>query len=147
VSGITPVPETVEEQKMSDVTIDRPRRRLQQVQVFKEHNPHWPHTTLYKWATRRPGLIVKMDRVSLVDLDVVDEIEAGFPAANIRVGLREAVAPAQQAAAPDRWHPELPPAPEIAPKPTWTPETEPEPEAVPMVARARLNHRNLAEQK
>jgi hypothetical protein len=74
--------------------IARSRRRLQRLPDFLRDKPHWSHTATYRRAADRPGLLVKMGRATLVNLDVVDEIEATFPAAVIRVEPRRTAAPA-----------------------------------------------------
>ena len=57
----------------------RPRRRLQKLPHFLRDNPHWSHSSTYRRAKEHPGLLLKLDGATIVDLDVVDKIQAELP--------------------------------------------------------------------
>jgi hypothetical protein len=82
-------------------SIFMPRRRLQRLSQFRRDRPHWSHTTTYRRGSENPGLLVKMGRATLVDLDVADAIEDTFPAAvittaSLRPATKQPVKPAAQ---------------------------------------------------
>src|SRR4051794_33321105 len=80
--------------------------RFQRVKHTLEDRPHWSHTGIYRLAGEHDGLLRKMGRSTLVDLVMLDEIEAALPPADIKpdvtrtVPVRRADLPRQ--AAPDR---------------------------------------------
>jgi hypothetical protein len=68
----------------------RPRRRLQKLPHFLRDNPHWSHSSTYRRAKDHPGLLLKLDRATIVDLDVVDRIEAELPTTADHIGSPDA---------------------------------------------------------
>ncbi len=60
------------------------QRRLQRLNQFLREQQHWSRTSAYRRAARYPGLLVKLDDATLIDLDVKDAIEANLPIADIK---------------------------------------------------------------
>ena len=49
--------------------------RLQVQRAFLTDRPHWSRARIYRENKRHPGLIVRWDGTSLVNVDKADEIE------------------------------------------------------------------------
>ena len=109
-------------------------RRLKPFPQFLATHPHWSRSATYRRAPDHPGLLVKMGRATLIDLDIVDAIEAGLPDAVIKPDPRRTTAlpaaPADAAVQPDPHRAPSPPAAPVVRRITAQP-------AAP-IARARL---------